>query len=309
MGVTEQHTSFEFPIVGHGPKLASRDLSADYAHCFEVMRGASKNYSFASMVLPASKSHHVAALYAVMRVGDDRVDVSSNGFASPLAAIEDWRDSYWRAFEMGDSPHPVLRAYLHTSHELHIPPELLHTYFRAMIEDLTIKRFTDFAALLHYMDGSAIPVGRVMAHILGTHTPHVSDVYEGADALSIAMQLSNFWRDVGEDWGIGRVYLPQEDMAHFGVTEDDLANQRVTPAFIDLLEFEFERTEQYYVKAREAVHDLASGRWAVMAALEIYRAIILNIRRNHYDVFTRRNGANRNEKIRLAMKAWWQTRF
>lgn len=308
MGVTEQHSSFEFPIVGHGLKETAHDLAADYAYCFEVMRGASKNYSFASMVLPASKSHHVAALYAVMRVGDDRVDVSSNGFVSPLAAIEDWRDSYWRAFESGDSHHPVLRAYVNTCRELDIPPELLNTYFQAMIEDLTVKRFPDFAALLHYMDGSAIPVGRIMSHILGTCTPRVSDVYEGADALSIAMQLSNFWRDIGEDWRIGRVYIPQEDMAHFGVTEDDLANQRIMSAFMDLLEFEFERTEQYYVKAREAVYDLASGRWAVMAALEIYRAIILNIRRNNYDVFTRRNGASRNEKIRLALKAWWHTR-
>lgn len=282
-------------------------LADDYAACRQIMRGASKNYSFASRVLPAEKIHHVEALYAVMRVGDDRVDVSHEGFASPYAAIEEWRQSYWRAFESGDSPYPVLRAYVNTCHEFNIPPDLLSPYFQAMADDLTVTRFPTFDHLLHYMVGSAMTVGRVMSHLLGVTTPRVSDVYLYADALAIAMQLSNFWRDIGQDWAIGRVYIPQQDMEIFGYSEVDLAEGRINENFVALLEFQFERTERYYTLAREGVYKLASGRWGVMSALEIYRAILFSIRRNRYDVFSCRAGTTVSQKIGLLTRARWLT--
>jgi len=117
------------------------------------------------------------------------------------------------------------------------------------------------------------------------------------------MQLSNFWRDVGQDWGIGRVYLPQEDMVQFGVAEADLAARRVTPAFVRLMEFEMVRAEEYYEHARAGVRRLVRGRWAVMAALEVYRAIHAGIRRNGYDVFRKRTTTTHLQKIGLAFHA------
>ena len=102
------------------------------------------------------------------------------------------------------------------------------------------------------------------------------------------------------------MYLPQEDLARFGVSEADLAAGRVAPDFIRLLEFEIARTEAYYRDAAIGVSRLAAGRWGVMAGLEIYQAILVNIRRNNYDVFTRRAGANGPEKLCLALKALWR---
>jgi phytoene synthase len=272
------------------------------------MRAASKNYSFASNFLPPEKLHHVEALYALMRVGDDRVDVSHHGFESPLAAIEDWERTYWRAFEIGDSPNPVMRAYLNTAVECGIPKTTMTAYFRAMKDDLTITRFPTFDDLIYYMEGSAIPVGRGMAHILGTRSPFtLNDALPGADSLSVAMQLSNFWRDIGQDFeDIGRIYLPQEDMARFNVTEDDLAAQRISHNFIQLLEFEFKRTENYYDHAEDSVKMLAAGRWGIMSSLEIYRAILSSIRRNGYDVFTRRARTTKLQKLGLVGRAGWQ---
>ena len=276
----------------------------DYVECQRVMSGASKTYSFASRFLPRAKRHHVQALYALLRVGDDRVDVTHQGFATPLAAIEDWERAYWQAFETGRSDHAVMRAYLNTALECSIPAETMTPYFRAMKEDLTVTRFPTFADLLHYVDGSAIVVGRAMTYILGVRPPYtIADTLPHADSLSIAMQLSNFWRDIGYDWGIGRVYIPGEDLARFGVTEADIAAARVTPKFIQLLEFEIARTEAYYCDAAIGVHRLAAGRWGVMTGLEVYRAILVDIRRNNYDVFTRRAGATRAEKLGLALKA------
>jgi phytoene synthase len=279
----------------------------DYAECRRVMLAASKNYSFASRFLPQRILPHVEALYALMRVGDDRVDVSFQGFSSPLRAIEDWERTYWNAFDAGASDNPVMRAYLDTALRFGIPPEVMHAYFRSMKEDLTVTRFPTFADLLHYMDGSAAPVGRAMTYIVGVRAPFaVDDTLPYADSLSIAMQLSNFWRDVGQDYRIGRVYLPLEDMARFGVTEDDLRAGRVSEAFIALLEFEMARTEAYYRHAAEGVLRLAAGRWGVMAGLEVYRAIHNSIRRNKYDVFSKRATTSKVQKLALAARAQWR---
>jgi phytoene synthase len=283
-------------------------LEQDYAVCRQIMHTASKNYTFSSFFLPADKRPHVEALYAVLRVGDDRVDVSHAGFSSPLQAIEDWRESYWKAFEHRDSPHPVLRAYLHTAQKFCIPADILKPYFRAMRDDLSITRFPTFEDLFYYMEGSAMPVGRVMSHILGTNTAKVSDAYIAADNLSIAMQLSNFWRDIGEDWQRGRVYLPKEDMDSFSYSEEQLAAGIINENFIALLEFEIERTRNYYAQARKGINLLASGRWGVMNSLEIYSAILDYIEENKYNVFTERAGARLRRKLWLISKAGWQVR-
>lgn len=276
----------------------------DYAECRRIMFGASKNYSFASRLLPRRVLRHVEALYALLRVGDDRVDVSHGGFASGAAAIEDWERSYWQAFATGRSDHPVLRAYLATALACGIPAEVMTPYFRAMREDLTITRFPAFGDLYHYMEGSALVVGRAMTYILGVRPPHtIEETLPHADSLSIAMQLSNFWRDIGQDWRIGRVYIPQEDLARFGITEADLAAGRVTPAFITLLESEMARAEDYYQHAAVGVRNLQTGRWGVMAGLEVYRGIHNAIRRNGYDVFTRRATTTRWQKMGLALRA------
>jgi len=283
---------------------------ADYAVCHRIMRSASKNYSFASRFLPPDRRDHVAALYALLRVGDDRVDVSRDQSTRSLEAIDAWECAYWQAFETGDSPEPVLRAYLNTALTFGIPAGLMSAYFRAMHEDLTITRFATFDHLYRYMEGSAIPVGRGMTYILGVQPPHaLADALPGADSLSVAMQLSNFWRDIGQDWEVmGRIYSPLEDMERFGYHEADLAARRINRNLIELLEFEIERTEQYYAAARRSVSMLASGRWGVMSSLNIYRAILASIRRNGYDVFGRRAGTTVWQKLALTAHAWLATR-
>ena len=280
----------------------------DYAHCRQIMLNASRRYSFASNFFPADKLRHVEALYAFLRIGDDRVDVSYEGFETPLSAIEDWENTYWRAFELGESPDPVMRAYLNTSIECNIPQDTMIAYFRAMKEDLIVTRFQTFLDLMHYMDGSAIPVGRAMTYILGVRKPYTfEEAIPHADSLSIAMQLSNFLRDVGYDWRIGRIYLPLEDLTRFNVSEKDLAKKRIDQRFKELMEFEFERAERFYTQAYAGVNMLATGRWGVMSGLQIYRAILADIRKMNYDVFDKRVNLTRSQKVWLVAKSWLAT--
>lgn len=291
------------PATADRPPIAS---AQDYQTSRQVMLAASRNYSFASRFLPADVRPHVEALYAFLRVGDDRVDVSHDGFDSPLQAIDDWEERYRRAFARKTSDHPVLRAYLATALEFGIPESVMDTYFEAMRQDLTITRFATFSDLMGYIGGSALPVGRAMTYILGVRDGiSFEAALRRADSLSTAMQLSNFWRDIGEDWERGRVYIPMQDMAEFGVTEADLAAQRVTPEIAKLLQFEIARTHAFYREAVDGVAMLARGRWAVMSGLMIYRAILTALEENEYDPFRERARANDARKLWLVARAGW----
>jgi 15-cis-phytoene synthase len=276
-------------------------VAEDYKECRRVMRAASKNYTFASLFLDKALRPHVEALYALVRVGDDRVDVTHAGFDCARSAIMDWQEAYWRAFETGDSPHPVLRAYLHTANIFNIPPETLSNYFRAMVEDLTVSRYATFNDLLYYIEGSANTVGRALCFIFGTRTTQVSDAFPAADSLAIAMQLSNFWRDVGEDWRRHRIYIPLEDMERFKVSESNLQQGNYKGAFTELMKFEIARTRGYYKQARSGIPLLRAGHWGVLNSLELYQAILDDIEKNQYDVFTKRAGAGLLRKINLVL--------
>lgn len=279
----------------------------DYAACRRVLFAASRNFSFAGRFFSRGVLHHVQALYAFLRVGDDRVDESHQGFASSSAAIEDWEQAYLKAFETLCSSHPIMRAYLNTALACGIPPETMVPYFRSMREDLTVTRYETFDGLMRYMEGSAIAVGRAMTYILGVRPPcSLAEIIPRADSLAVAMQLSNFLRDVGQDWRRGRVYLPGEDLTRFGVTEDDIAAGRVTERFVQLMEFQIERAEGFYRDAVSGVRSLRNGGWGIMIALEVYRSIHDAIRRSNYDVFTRRAGTTRAAKLLLAVRAWWR---
>ena len=277
----------------------------DYAACRRVLYAASRNFSFAGRFFPREILHHVQALYAFLRVGDDRVDESHPGFVSSKTAIEDWEQAYRQAFETLRSGHPVMRAYLNTALACGIPQETMVPYFRSMRQDLSVTRYEHFAELLAYMEGSAIAVGRAMTYILGARPPFfLADIIPRADSLAVAMQLSNCLRDVGQDWRRGRVYLPGEDLMRFGVTEDDIAAGRVSERFVQLMKFQMERAEGYYRDAVSGVRRLRNGRWGIMIALEVYRGIHDAIRRSNYDVFTRRAGTTRAQKLLLALRAW-----
>ena len=178
-----------------------------------------------------------------------------------------------------------------------------------MKDDLSISRFPSFEDLLYYMEGSAMTVGRAMTHILGVKDEQRFDeAIAAADSLSIGMQLSNFWRDIEQDYKIGRIYLPQEDMQRFSYSENDLAQGLNNSIFKSLMEFEIERTKKYYQHARSGIELLSNGQWAVLSGLEIYRSILDDIRRYQYDVFTKQAGSSTAQKIILAIRSYIQSR-
>jgi phytoene/squalene synthetase len=185
---------------------------------------------------------------------------------------------------------PVLAATWHTMHALGLDPELLQEFLDAMVMDLTISRYATWEDLRGYMRGSAAVIGELMAPLLGARGP---DALGRAAGLGEAFQLTNFIRDVGEDHTRGRIYLPQSDLARFGVSEALLAEAVRTGVpsrqVRSLVAFEVRRAVNLYAAARPGLTMVdARSRPCLEMAFTLYRRILHHVIANDFNVFERR---------------------
>jgi phytoene synthase len=136
-------------------------------------------------------------------------------------------------------------------------------------------------------------------------------VTDHAVNLGIAMQLTNILRDIKEDLKRGRIYLPQDEMERFGVSENDIFQSRVNDNFKALMKFQIDRARQYYQKAKQGIHMLADlkSRLVAQTMAEIYAGILETIEKNDYDIFTRRAGVNTLKKINTIIKIMWKGKY
>lgn len=281
-----------------------KSMRQDYEVCRQIMRKASSNYWTATRVCPRDKIHHIEAIYAVLRIGDDLVDNEKTDLGNRRNAIELWREMYWSAIESGTSSHPVLRAFIHTARVHGIPPELLTPYFTSMIVDTTKTTYSTFEELVEYMEGSAYPAGRLFSYVFGVKTKSVNDAFAISDALAIAMQLTNFIRDIDEDFKKGRIYIPLDEMERFNCTSDDIALGQVTAQLSELLRFQVDRAMNYYNRVESCITvTWKTSHWAIFSALYIYRYILVDIINSKYDIFLKRAGATNIVKGQLLVKA------
>lgn len=259
-------------------------LEASYAECRRLTRAHGTTYYWSTFVLPRVKQHHVHALYAFCRYADEIVDDPAwPDTAARAAALGDFHDRFFADLERGRSDDLVLRAVVHTVRAFAIDPACFARFLRSMTMDLTVTSYATYADLEGYMDGSAAVVGEMMLPILEPTDPAA---LEPARQLGDAFQLTNFLRDVGEDLDRGRVYLPQEDLERFGA---DPWARTVTPAWIDLMRFEIDRTRALYREADRGM-ELLPPRSArcIRGSRILYSEILDRIEANGYDVFSQR---------------------
>ncbi len=275
--------------------------AADFAVCRALQRKHGTSYALATRFFPKEKRLATEALYAFFRVPDDIVDVNdahdSSGAKQKLEAFE---KAWQQAIDSGDSPDPVLRCTAWTFRYFGIPIEYGEAFLEAMKQDTIVDRYSTYADLEGYMYGSAVVVGLMMSHVIGFSEKRA---LIHAQALGEAMQLTNFLRDVGEDWRERkRIYLPLEDLAQFEVTEAELIAGKVTDRVKAFLQFEIKRADALYAQAEPGIELLsADGRFAVRAASRLYQAILREIERNDYDVFTKRAQTSGFTKARLLL--------
>jgi squalene synthase HpnC len=275
---------------------SSRDA---FAACEQLAASHYENFSVLSWFLPRALRPHFSSVYAFCRSTDDLGDEGSATTDERLARLDAWETDLRRCFCQHETPeHPYLTALRETIQAYHLPPEPFLRLIEANRMDQRQQRYPTYADLLCYCKHSANPVGQLVLMLYGYRD---SERQRCSDAICTALQLTNFWQDIPSDYHERhRVYLPQEDMARFGVSESELALGKATPAFRSLLAFEVERARVFFHEGwpllkslpalpRRAVALFALGGLEVLAALE----------RIGYDVFTQRPTLSRRRKAAL----------
>jgi 15-cis-phytoene synthase len=275
-------------------------LDRAYARCDEITSAGSRSFHLASGLLPAEKRRAIRALYAFCRMTDDVVD---RGEADPEAALAAWRR---RALSANPpSSDPVALAWADARARFRVPPGYAEQLIGGVARDLHQRRPATFDELAGYAYGVASTVGLMSMHIIGFSGP---EAIPYAIKLGVALQVTNVLRDVGEDWALGRVYLPQEELAEHGVTEEDLAAGVVDDRWRAFMRRQIERNRRLYDEAWPGIGMLSpDGRFAVAAAGELYRAILDDIEAHDYDVFRRRAHVGGWGKLRRLPGIWWRS--
>jgi phytoene synthase len=259
----------------------------------------SRTYYFSTRLFPKDVRPHVYALYAFMRYADEIVD--SPGALSPeeqLAGLERFEREAVAAITGQEVLNPILRAFANTVRMRGIELESITAFMKSMKMDTDTFRYPTYEDLEVYTYGSAAVVGLMMCRVAGVTDERAR---EPAEALGVAMQLTNFLRDIGEDWRRGRVYLPLEDLERFGYTEEDLGGHVVDERFVGLMKFEVERARRLYSVADEGMGYIPRGRrYPVVVARKLYAAILERIEAQGYDVFSRRAETTLATKVRVA---------
>jgi phytoene synthase len=286
------------------PSIATMDynlLRRAYLATESVTRQNSRTFTLASSLLPAEKRQAVRALYAFCRVSDDIVDRSLD--ADPVRALNSWRMRSLTQHPSDDDL--VALAWADTRLKFSIPVRYAEQLLDGVAADLTRRRYQTFDELAAYSYGVASTVGLMAMHIIGFSGP---DAIPYAIKLGVALQVTNILRDVAEDWRNGRLYLPQEDLQRFDLTEDDIAAGRVTPQWRKFLRFQIERVRRLYAESWPGIAMLSrDGRFAIATAAYLYEAILDDIEAHDYDIFSRRAHIDAFGKLRRLPDVWFRT--
>lgn len=277
-------------------------LRKAYREAEKITAQHSKSFYFASGLLPEEKRSAVRALYAFCRTVDDIVDES-------LDAEQDAQLDYWRSMVETASfaDHDlVAAAWADTLARYHIPRHYALQLIDGVARDTFQSRYQTFEELATYCYGVASTVGLMSMCIVGFHD---SNAVPYAIKLGVALQMTNILRDVGEDYQNGRLYLPREELAFYGIPETEIAEGRITDNWRQFMKFQIDRTRQIYEESWPGVKMLErEGQLAIGAASVFYQGILDEIEKNDYDVFSSRASLNTFEKVSRVPALWLKIR-
>lgn len=278
-------------------------LRAAYKYCSQMTRHHSKTFFVASGLLPEHKRYAARALYAFCRITDDIADNPNTPAAQRMEMLDQWQRRVMAdCLVEGDA---VCLAWTDTQVRFNLPRGFAQQLIDGVRCDIEHQRYETFADLAEYAYGVASTVGLMAMHIVG---------FQGKEALpfairlGVALQLTNILRDVGDDWRNGRVYLPQDELAQFGLSDADIENGVVDDRWRAFMAFQIERTRKLYDASRPGIAMLdADGRFAISAAADLYEAILKDIEKHDYDVFSRRAHIGTIGKLARLPRIWWRS--
>jgi phytoene synthase len=295
-------------LENHAPHIsldANRDsLESAYAFCTETTRVYSRTFYLASGLLPAEKRKAVRALYAFCRITDNIVDDHTD-----TTAAQTQLDS-WRQAVLANRPPagmPVALAWADTVRRYNIPRGYIEQLIDGVARDLNQRRYQTFADLAAYSYGVASTVGLMAMHIIGFEDERALPY---AVKLGVALQMTNILRDVAEDWRNGRLYLPQDELSAFHLTEADIAAGIVDDRWRAFMAYQIQRNRALYAESRAGIALLnRDGQFAIGAAADLYQAILDEIEARDYDVFSGRASVSTAGKLGRLPGIWWRARY
>jgi len=293
------------------------EIRASYSHCHQIARRAHSNFYPAFFLLPKAKRDGIVALYAFMRLIDDVSDEGADvpakqrGLARWRAALDEAITGQSQAFdgnaarslEAGDlfGEREVLPALVDTMERFRMPARYLHDLISGAEMDLTIQEYPTFERLKEYCYRVAGTVGLTCTHIFGFRDSKALDL---AEKLGLAFQLTNIIRDVREDYSNGRIYLPEEDLARYGVAKEDLGRREATLGVRELLRFEADRAWKLYEGGAELLGLIEEdSRGTLWLLVHTYSALLARIESVDFAVFGERVRLSKPEKMILMAKA------
>jgi phytoene synthase len=271
-----------------------------YALCRRVAHKYGANFSVGFRFLPKSKRDAVYAAYAFCRFVDDIVDESPG--ADVRERIDRWEEELDRCYR-GAPTHPIGIALADTVSRYPIPKSSFAGLIEGCRMDLVKNRYEDFGELMVYSDLVATTISTMSLAIFGYRDE--SAVERGRD-LATAFQLTNILRDVGDDIDKDRIYLPQDELARFAVSEEDLRAKRVTDSFRALMKFQVQRVRDHYDRAQpllQVIHEDARRCTRLMGS--VYYGVLERIESSEYEIFGRRIGLSLGAKVALVVRTYW----
>jgi phytoene synthase len=281
-------------------------LAASYEECKRLNSLHGKTYYLATLLLPKNKRPYVHALYGFARYADEIVDdlASTLSAQEKADALRNWSGGVLADLKAGRSTDHIGRALVDTARRFDIPHQHFVDFLHSMEMDLTITEYQKYEDLLEYVYGSAAVIGLEMVPILGYSDQRA---FESAKKLGIAFQLANFIRDVAEDLDRGRIYLPIEELAQFGVDRAMLERRKLTPEIIEALKFQIERVRQLQRESDAGIAYLdKESRPCIRAASELYCGIVDEVEAIGYDIFNKRAKTSTLRRARVAGAAYIQ---
>lgn len=265
------------------------------------------NFYYAFLVLPPEKRCAIVAVWDFFRAVDDAVDEAGDADTPEARAEVRERIALWRrelaaCYEGGPPATPQGVALAPFVQRFALPREQFAAVIDGVEMDVGRRRWRTFADLREYCQRVASAVGLVCIEVFGYEDPACRQY---ATNLGIALQLTNILRDIGKDYRLGRLYLPQEDFLRFGVSEKDVEHGRMTDGMRALLAFEISRAREYYKAAEQALPTVDIPRMAAARAMgAIYHALLTRIERQPHAVFGEPIRLPRWQKAAVALKAW-----
>lgn len=285
------------------------ELRASYEACRRLNAQHGKTYYLATLLLPPGKRPYVHALYGLARYADEIVD----NLASTLTpeqkadALHSWADQVMRDLAAGSSADPIAMAAVDTARRWDIDPAFFEAFFVSMSMDLTVQEYRTYEDLYTYVYGSAAVIGLQMVPIL---EPTAPEAFDRARDLGVAFQLANFIRDVNEDLDRGRIYLPLDELAEFGVTREVLEQRVATPAVKAALRAQIARVKTLEEASRPGIAMLhPASQPCIEAARILYCGIVDEVERIDYEVFETRAKVSMSRRLAVALPAWRHARI